>query len=60
MSADTDAPILVKRYARARLYDTFHRRYVTVALLRDWQGCGISFVVLDTETGDDVTRVLLA
>jgi polyhydroxyalkanoate synthesis regulator protein len=60
MTVVADAPILVKRYAHARLYDTFHRRYITVALLRDWQRCGISFVVLDTETGDDVTRVLLA
>jgi polyhydroxyalkanoate synthesis regulator protein len=53
-------PILVKRYARSRLYDTLHRRYVTVALLRDWHLSGIAFMVMDTETGEDITRVLLA
>jgi polyhydroxyalkanoate synthesis regulator protein len=56
----TSAPILVKRYARARLYDTRRACYVTVAALRGWQRRGIAFVVIDTETGEDVTRVLLA
>ena len=54
------APILVKRYGRSRLYDTRQRRYVTLADLRDWLRRGIAFVVMDTETGEDITRVLLA
>jgi hypothetical protein len=33
---------------------------VSVADLRNWQRGGIAFVVLDIETGEDVTRVLLA
>ena len=28
--------------------------------LRDWAAHGVDFVVLDSETGEDVTRVLLA
>jgi polyhydroxyalkanoate synthesis regulator protein len=28
--------------------------------LRDWAADGIDFVVIDSETGDDVTRILLA
>jgi len=52
--------ILVKRYARSRLYDTAGRRYVTVEQLRTWVAEGIALAVLDTETGADVTRVLLA
>jgi polyhydroxyalkanoate synthesis regulator protein len=52
--------ILIKRYDRSRLYDTEHGRYVAVSELRDWQRRGIPFVVVDSETGDDITRVLLA
>jgi polyhydroxyalkanoate synthesis regulator protein len=53
-------PKLVKRYGRARLYDAESARYVTVADLRDWQAGGIAFVVIDAETRQDITKVLLA
>ncbi len=53
-------PILVKRYAQARLYDTVGLRYVTVDTLRAWSAAGIAFAVIDAETGDDVRHVLLA
>jgi polyhydroxyalkanoate synthesis regulator protein len=52
-------PILVRRYASLRLYDTFKARYVTVeepAMART----GIAFEVREAETGEDVSRVLLA
>ena len=52
--------ILVKRYARSRLYDTVNRRYVTVEQLRGWSAQGVAFQVVDAETGEDITRVLLA
>jgi polyhydroxyalkanoate synthesis regulator protein len=52
--------IVIKRYARSRLYDAAGGRYVSVAELRRWRSEGVSFVVLDVETGADVTRVLLA
>jgi polyhydroxyalkanoate synthesis regulator protein len=54
------APILIKRYGRSRLYDTRHARYVTIAELSDWKRRRVEFVVVDVETGTDVTRVLLA
>ena len=53
-------PILIKRYARSRLYDTRHGRYVSVEQLRGWAARGIAFLIFDTETESDVTRVLLA
>jgi polyhydroxyalkanoate synthesis regulator protein len=53
-------PVLVKRYARDRLYDTAVGRYLTIADLRKWTGRAISFVVRDAETGEDITRILLA
>ncbi len=52
-------PVLVKRYARSRLYDTTNRCYVTADQLRGWAAIGVAFFVLDSETGADVTRVLL-
>jgi polyhydroxyalkanoate synthesis regulator protein len=60
MQAQTRPPILVKRYARNRLYDTVAGRYLTVADLKKWAASAVSFVVLDVETGEDITRVLLA
>ncbi len=51
------SPILVKRYARSRLYAP---EAATVDELRRWRNAGIAFVVVDAETGDDVTRILLA
>ncbi len=53
-------PVLIKRYARTRLYDVTRRRYVSVEQLRDWAAGGVAFSIVDTETGADVTRVLLA
>ncbi len=53
-------PILIRRYGRSRLYDTHHARYVSVEQLRQWVVSGVAFCVIDTETGEDVTRVLLA
>jgi polyhydroxyalkanoate synthesis regulator protein len=53
-------PILVKRYDRSHLYDTVAGQYLTVESLRHWAATGIRFMVIDVETGEDVTRVLLA
>ena len=53
-------PRLVKRYARSRLYDTHAGCYVTVPDLRAWALANVPFIVIDVETGDDITRVLLA
>jgi polyhydroxyalkanoate synthesis regulator protein len=53
-------PILVKRYAGSRLYDTAQARYVSLEELREWRARRIAFEVRDAETGDDVSRVLLA
>ena len=44
-------PILVKRYARSRLYDTAGRRYVTIEDLRTWRLKRVAFIVEDAETG---------
>jgi polyhydroxyalkanoate synthesis regulator protein len=54
------APIVIRRYARSRLYDAVAERYVTIETLRVWQDSAVAFCVIDVETGEDVTRVLLA
>ena len=59
-AAQKSQPILIKRYERSRLYDAANQGYVSVEQLRGWAADGVAFVVLDTETGADVTRVLLA
>lgn len=51
--------ILVKRYARSRLYDTASGRYVSVEQLQGWAAESVAFVVIDSQTGADVTGVLL-
>jgi polyhydroxyalkanoate synthesis regulator protein len=52
--------MLIKRYARSRLYDTARHCYVSIEQLHGWAASGTSFVVIDTETQADVTQVLLA
>jgi polyhydroxyalkanoate synthesis regulator protein len=52
--------ILIKRYARSRLYDVVEGRYVSVDELRQRQRDGLTFIVRDAETGVDITHALLA
>lgn len=59
-SASKSEAILVKRYARSRLYDTTNRRYVSLGQLRQWAAEGLLFTVVDAEDGADITRILLA
>ena len=59
-SAKTDSPVLVRRYAGSRLYDTAAGRYLTVEDLREWLKNGVVFEVRDSKSGEDLTRELLA
>jgi polyhydroxyalkanoate synthesis regulator protein len=53
------SPVLVKRYARDSLYDTAGC-YLTIADLRKWAAREVWFVVLDADTGEDITCILFA
>lgn len=56
---DHDKPLLIKRYASRRLYNTETSDYVTLEdLARVIQG-GRDVSVIDLKTGDDVTRQYL-
>ena len=59
-AATASGPIVVRRYARSRLYDTANCCYVSVQQLRGWATQGVAFAVIDSETGAYITRVLLA
>jgi polyhydroxyalkanoate synthesis regulator protein len=59
-SVEKPNPIVVKRYAGSRLYDTVRHCYVSTEQLRAWSRKGVAFVVLDSVTQADITQVLLA
>jgi polyhydroxyalkanoate synthesis repressor PhaR len=52
-------PVIIRKYANRRLYDTSSRRYVNLedvaALIRQ----GLEVQVVDAQTGEDLTRVIL-
>lgn len=54
-----DAPIIIKKYANRRLYNTASSAYVTLEDLRELVSKDIDFVVQDAKTGEDLTRAVL-
>ncbi|MCQ8240961.1 polyhydroxyalkanoate synthesis repressor PhaR [Rhizosaccharibacter radicis] len=52
-------PVVVKKYANRRLYDTESSIYITLDTLADMVRQGREFVVFDAKTGDDITRQVL-
>ncbi len=54
-----DVPVVIKKYANRRLYNTAASTYVTLDHLSDMVREGVDFVVLDAKTGDDITRSVL-
>lgn len=54
-----DKPIVIKKYANRRLYDTGRSSYVTLDDLCETIKEGYDFVVYDAKTGEDLTRSVL-
>ena len=54
------APIIIKKYANRRLYNTDQSSYVTLDDLSALVRAGADFVVQDAKTGEDITRQVLA
>ena len=52
-------PVVVKKYANRRLYNTESSSYITLENLADMVRAGRDFVVYDAKTGDDITRSVL-
>ena len=57
--ADTDKPLLIKRYASRRLYNTETSDYVTLEDIAGFIRDGREVQILDLKTGDDLTRQYL-
>jgi len=52
-------PVVIKKYANRRLYNTGESKYVTLDDLSQMVREGADFVVLDAKTGEDITRSVL-
>ena len=58
-AATSGAPVVVKKYANRRLYNTESSSYITLENLADMVRQGRDFVVYDAKSGDDITRAVL-
>jgi polyhydroxyalkanoate synthesis repressor PhaR len=59
-TGDTSAqPVIVKKYANRRLYNTESSSYITLDNLAEMVRKDRDFVVYDAKTGDDITRTVL-
>lgn len=58
-AAPENEPVVIKKYANRRLYDTGTSAYITLEDLCDRVKQGKEFVVVDAKTGQDLTRQVL-
>lgn len=54
-----EPPVVVKKYANRRLYNTESSAYITLDNLAEMVRKGRDFVVYDAKTGEDITRSVL-
>lgn len=59
LMADTDKPLLIKRYASRRLYNTETSDYVTLDDIAGFIRAGRELQIIDLKSGDDLTRQYL-
>ncbi|MGO8916169.1 MAG: polyhydroxyalkanoate synthesis regulator DNA-binding domain-containing protein, partial [Stellaceae bacterium] len=52
-------PVVIKKYANRRLYNTATSSYVTLDDLSHMVKDGRDFVVYDAKTGEEITRAVL-
>jgi polyhydroxyalkanoate synthesis repressor PhaR len=57
--AKTEGPIVIKKYANRRLYNTGTSTYVTLEDLAGMVKAGEDFAVYDAKTGEEITRSVL-
>ncbi len=56
---DPDGPIIIKKYANRRLYNTQTSNYITLDFLAEMTRNDIDFVVVDAKSGEDITHNVL-
>ncbi|HSH70691.1 MAG TPA: polyhydroxyalkanoate synthesis regulator DNA-binding domain-containing protein [Deferrisomatales bacterium] len=59
MSENRPGPVTIKKYANRRMYDTANSRYVNLAQIAAMIKEGVVVEVVDTATGEDLTKVIL-
>ena len=59
-SNGADEPVIIKKYANRRLYDTSTGEFVTLEILHHMVNDELIFVVQDAKTGKDLTASVLA
>jgi polyhydroxyalkanoate synthesis repressor PhaR len=57
--AKSDDPVIIKKYANRRLYNTGTSTYVTLEDLAAMVKAGEDFIVYDAKTGEEITRSVL-
>jgi polyhydroxyalkanoate synthesis repressor PhaR len=57
--AKSEEPIVIKKYANRRLYNTGTSTYVTLEDLAGMVKTGEDFIVYDAKSGEDITRSVL-
>ena len=57
--ADNETPLLIKRYASRRLYNTETSDYVTLEDIAEFIRTGRDVQIIDLKSGDDLTRQYL-
>jgi polyhydroxyalkanoate synthesis repressor PhaR len=57
--ADKTDPVIIKKYANRRLYNTSTSKYVTLDDLSQMVKAGTEFQVVDAKSGDNITRSVL-
>jgi len=57
--ANADGPVVIKKYANRRLYNTQTSSYVTLDHLCEMVKAGTEFEVRDARSGEDITRSVL-
>src|ERR1700724_2918789 len=55
-----EEPVIIKKYANRRLYNTGTSTYVTLEDLAGMVESGEDFIVYDAKTGEDITRSVLS
>ena len=59
MAKTGKTPVIIKKYANRRLYDTSISAYVTLNHLSELVKQGVEFEVHDAKSGEDLTRSVL-
>jgi polyhydroxyalkanoate synthesis repressor PhaR len=58
-ASGSDGPVIIKKYANRRLYNTQSSKYITLDYLAELTRKDIEFQVVDAKTGDDITHSVL-